>query len=60
MRVSLDCLFDTHSIRQIGENSGENRVVRDEVNEQKGAHVPEEQRTFFAVEQNLAERSFVV
>ena len=26
----------------------------------KVAHVPEEQRTFFAVEQNLAERSFVV
>lgn len=54
------CLFDTHSIGQIGENSRENRVVRQEINEQKSAHVPEEQRTFFAVEKNVAERTFVV
>ena len=49
-----------YGIDQIRDQSSENVIARQGIDGEKGGQIPEKQRSFFAVEQDLCERLLVV
>ena len=59
-RIHSPVRKDAYGIDQIGDQSSENIITRHGIDEEKRGQIPEKQRSFFAIEQDLCERLLVV